>query len=109
MNKLTYLNYHLKNGATIRWSERAFPLPVYIAPCTFYSKSEADRYAYTNMVIDAFNTWESIGGGKFSFVLTNSLNDSLMNVVWRRVDRKSLGHCQFNFNENGLYTAEVSI
>ncbi|MBQ9245866.1 matrixin family metalloprotease [bacterium] len=110
MNRLTYLNAHLKNGCLIRWPEKCFPLPVYIAPCTFYSLAEADRYMYINMAAEAINTWEAIGQGRFSFVLAPTLNDSQMNVEWRRVDRKSLGNCTFNYDkESRLYSAEVSI
>jgi hypothetical protein len=40
----------------------------------------------------------------------NTLNDSQLNVEWRRVDRKSLGNCAFSFDkESRLYSAEVSI
>ncbi len=110
MNKLTYLNYHLKNNCLIRWPEQCFPMPVHIAPCTFYSISQADRYMYANMVIDALNTWESVAQGKISFFLANSLNDSQMDIEWRRVDRKSLGNCSFNYDkESRLYSATVSI
>ncbi len=110
MHKLTYLNSNLKNGCIIRWPEQCFPLPVYIAPCSWYSMSEAGRYTYKNMVLDALNTWEKIGNGLFSFYIVNSLNDSQMNVEWRRVDRKSLGNCTFNYDkESRLYSAEVSI
>lgn len=110
MHRLTYLNEHLKSGCLIRWPQQCFPLPVYIAPCSWYSMKEADRFAYVNMVIEALNTWERVSDGKVSFCLTNSLNDSQMNVEWRRVDRKSLGNCSFNFdNESRLYSAEVSI
>ncbi len=110
MNKLTYINNNLKNECIIRWPEQCFPLPVYIAPCTFYTLSEADRYAYMNMIIDALNLWESLSMGSVSFTLANTINESQMNVVWRRVDRKSLGHCQFSYdNESRLYSAEVSI
>ena len=110
MNKLTYLQSHLKNGCLIRWPEKCFPLPVYIAPCTFYSLSEGDRYNYIKMVAEAINTWESVSGGLFSFVLAPTLNDSQMNIEWRRVDRKSLGNCTFSYdNDSRLYSAEVSI
>ncbi len=110
MHRLTYLNENLKKGSLIRWPEQCFPMPVYIAPCTWYSMSEADRYTYINMVIEALNTWESVSGGKVVFYLVNTLNESQINVEWRRVDRKSLGNCSFNYDENSrLYSAEVSI
>lgn len=110
MHRLTYLNEHLKNGRLIRWPEQCFPLSVYIAPCQWYSMTDADKYAYMNMAKEALRIWESVGQGKFSFILVNTLNDSQMNIEWRRVDRKSLGNCSFNFDkESRLYSAEVSI
>lgn len=110
MHRLTYLNENLKNGCLIRWPQQCFPMPVYIAPCSWYSMSEADRYTYVNMVIEAFNTWERAADGKISFFLVNTLNESQMNIEWRRVDRKSLGNCSFNYDsESRLYSAEVSI
>ena len=110
MHRLTYLNDNLKNGKLIRWPEQCFPLNVYIAPCAWYSMTDADKYGYMNMVKEALRLWESVGQGKFSFNIVNALNDSQMNVEWRRVDRKSLGNCSFNFDsESRLYSAEVSI
>lgn len=110
MNKLTYLSNHLKNGKLIRWPQQCFPLPVFIAPCTFYSITETDRYMYQQMAINAFNEWEKVSQGKIAFVLTTSMNDSQINLEWRRVDRKSLGTCYFNYDNNSrLYSAEVSI
>ena len=110
MHRLTYLNTHFKKGCLIRWPNECFPLPVYIAPCSWYSMTEVDKLAYMNMVIDAFNTWERVGEGRFSFYLVNNLNDSQLNVEWRRVDRKSLGNCSFNYDtQSRLYSAEVSI
>ncbi len=110
MHRLTYLNENLKHGKLIRWPSECFPLPVYIAPCSWYSLSTSDRYAYVNMVIEALNEWERVGCGRFSFNLVNSLNDSQLNVEWRRVERKSLGNCTFSFDsESRLYSAEVSI
>lgn len=110
MNRLTYLNDNLKNGRLIRWPDQCFPLPVYIAPCAWYSMNDADKYAYMNMVKEALRLWETVGQGRFSFRIVNALNDSQLNVEWRRVDRKSLGNCAFSFDkESRLYSAEVSI
>ena len=110
MHRLTYLNNNLKNGRLIRWPEGCFPLPVYIAPCSWYSMSETDKYMYKQMVINALNEWEKAGNGLFSFTVVNNLHDSQMNVEWRRVDRKSLGTCSFSYdNDSRLYSAEVSI
>ena len=61
--------------------------------------------------MDAFNVWTAASGGKLRFHTVNSYYDSHINVVWRRVDRQALGHCQFNWEPNTkiLYGAEVSI
>lgn len=110
MHRLTYLQHHLKNGKLIRWPEQCLPLNVYIAPCSWYSMTDVDKYFYKRMVIDALNTWEQAGEGKYSFNIVENLNDSNMNVEWRRVDRTSLGNCAFNYDtESRLYSAEVSI
>lgn len=110
MHRLTYLNNHLKNGKLVRWPDQCFPLNVYIAPCAWYSMTESDKYAYMNMAKEALRIWENVSQGKVSFRLVNALNDSQMNIEWRRVDRKSLGNCSFNYDsESRLYSAEVSI
>ena len=107
MQKRTYLNESVKNGNIMRWSIN--PLIVYIAPMKFYSKQGED-IKYRKMVIDAFNNWASASGGKLRFHLTNVLLESNINVDWKRVDRKALGHCYFNWDNAGrLYGAEVSI
>ena len=103
----TYLNGSVKNGNIMRWSIN--PLVVYIAPMKFYSKPGEDA-KYRKMVIDALNAWSSASGGKISFRITNVLYESNINVDWKRVDRKALGHCYFNWDSQGrLYGAEVSI
>ena len=110
MHRLTYLNDNLRSGKLIRWPQQCFPLSVYIAPCSWYSMTDADKYSYMSMVKEALRIWESIANGKVSFNLVNNLNDSQINIEWRRVDRKSLGSCSFNFDtESRLYSAEVSI
>lgn len=103
----TYLNGSVKNGNIMRWSMN--PLNVYIAPMKFYSKPGEDA-KFRKMVIDALNVWSSASGGKISFRITNVLLESNINVDWKRVDRKALGHCYFNWDAQGrLYGAEVSI
>lgn len=110
MHRLTYLQKHLKNGKLIRWPNQCFPLSVYIAPCTWYSMTEADRYAYKGMVLEALREWERVSLGKISFDIIEVLHESQMNIEWRRVERKSLGNCVFNYdNESRLYSAEVQI
>ena len=110
MHRLTYLQDHLKDGKLIRWPDQVFPLPVFISPCSFYSMSDVDRYNYKKMVIQALQEWERVGEGRYSFKLVENLHESQMNVDWRRVDRKSLGNCTFNYDKQSrLYSAEVSI
>lgn len=108
MQKYTYLNNSIREGIVSRWS--ASTLKVYIAPMNFYTKTGEDN-KFRKMVMDAFNVWTAASGGKLHFHTTSSYYDSHINVVWRRVDRKALGHCQFNWEPNTmiLYGAEVSI
>ena len=103
----TYLNGSVKNGNIMRWSIN--PLVVYIAPMKFYSKQGEDA-KYRRMVVDALNVWSAASQGKISFRMTNVLLESNINVDWKRVERKALGHCYFNWDAQGrLYGAEVSI
>ena len=76
----------------------------------FYTKAGEDA-KFRKMVMDAFTVWTAASGGKLRFHVANSYYDSHINVVWRRVDRKALGHCQFNWEPNTkiIYGAEVSI
>ena len=108
MQKYTYLNNSIRDGIISRWM--ASTLKVYIAPMNFYTKTGEDN-KYRKMVMDAFTAWTSISGGKLRYHIVSSYYDSHINVVWRRVDRKALGHCQFNWEPNTkvLYGAEVSI
>ncbi|MCQ2957683.1 MAG: matrixin family metalloprotease [Candidatus Gastranaerophilales bacterium] len=88
------------------------PLPVYIAPFKWYKEknSESAQYKYKGMVLDALNMWAQASGGVFRFNITDSFYDSMINVDWRRVDRSSLGNCNYNFNSQGyLYSADVQI
>lgn len=103
----TYLNGSIKNGCIMRWSIN--PLIVYIAPMKFYSKPGEDA-KFRKMVMDAFSMWSSASVGKLQFRITNVLLESNINVDWKRVDRQALGHCYFNWDNQGrLYGAEVSI
>ena len=87
------------------------PLSFYIAPFRWYkSTSQSDAYKYTGLVIDALNAWQNAAGGCIGFNVVNALIDSHVNLEWKRVDRKSLGHCQFHYDPNGrYYSAEVKI
>ena len=107
MRKRTYLNGSVKNGSVMRWPINN--LVVYIAPMKFYSKPGEDA-KFRKMVLDAFTVWSEATGGILRFRVTNVLLESNINVDWKRVDRKALGHCYFNWDAQGrLYGAEVSI
>lgn len=87
------------------------PLTFYIAPFRWYkSTSQADAYKYAGLVIDALNAWQNAAAGCVGFNVVNSLNDSQINLEWKRIDRKSLGQCQFHYDPQGrYYSAEVQI
>lgn len=85
------------------------PLKVYIAPMNFYSKQGQDM-RYRSYVIRALKEWETSTKGKIRFKVVNTLLESNVNVDWKRVERKALGHCYFNYDaSNRLYGAEVAI
>ncbi len=112
MKTKTYLQHCIsKRGTLSRWPQSLMPLCIYIAPFRWYkSMSEVDAYKYKGMVINAFNIWQSKLAGMVTFNIVDNLNDSHINVEWRRADRKSLGLCTFNYDELGrYYSAELSI
>ena len=105
----TYLNSCLRENKIIRWPETCFPLAFYIAPFRWY-KAQHEGYKYIAHVKRALETWERVSGGKVKFKIVNNLNDSQINLDWKRIDRKALGHCYFHFDAIGrLYSAEVQI
>lgn len=107
MKSHTYLNESVKNGYMLRWSK--MPIAVYIAPMKFYSK-RGEEAIYNKLVYRALEAWESVSEGLVQFRMVNSLYDSQINIDWRRVDRKALGHCTYNYNnQQVLYGADVSI
>lgn len=114
MNR-TYLDQCLKEDLLVRWPDRAMPINVFIAPFTWYEKSkQASADAYRQMVMEALDTWSRVSGGLVKFRLVPKLNDptypSQLNFAWRRVDRKSLGHCEFAYdNQARMYSAEIQI
>ncbi len=110
MEHITYLQDNLKDNRIVRWPENCFPLKFYIAPFRWYAKSGNDSYKYQALVKRALQEWEKVGGGKVRFKVVNTLNESQINLDWKRVDRKALGHCYFHFDNNSrLYSAEVQI
>lgn len=107
----TYLEACLKEGYTVRWPDSAMPIKVYVAPFYWYEKSkQQESYAYNQMVYEAFEAWNKLSGGLVRFQHVATYDASQIDVSWRRVDRKSLGHCQYLVNEQGLlYSAEIKI
>lgn len=107
MKKYTYVGESLKNGKIMRWT--FMPLNVYIAPMKFYSKQGQDP-KYRGMVIKALKEWETATKGRVSFKVVDTLLASNVNIDWKRVERKALGHCTFSYDgSNRLYGAEVAI
>ena len=87
------------------------PIRVYVAPFRWYEKSkQQESYAYNQMVYDAFDTWSRASEGKIRFQQVATLDQSQIDVSWRRVDRRSLGHCEYLVNQHSLlYSAEIKI
>lgn len=86
------------------------PLKFYIAPFHWYKSKNNDNYTYKQMVLDALSLWSAATGGKVTFSVVNSLQESQINLTWKRVDRTSLGMCYFSYDsQNRLYSAEVEI
>ena len=107
MQPKTYLNKNIKDGVLLRWGKPN--LTVFIAPMQFYSKKGQDLI-YRKLVMKALDAWTAASNGVIKFKITTVLLDSQINIEWRRVDRKALGHCNYFFdNLNRLYGAEVSI
>ena len=107
MEKKTYLQESVKGGRLIRWI--SMPLKVYIAPMNFYTKKGQDS-KYKGLVKRALDEWHKVSNGKVSFVLVNSIYDSQINIEWKRVERKALGMCYFQYDKyNRLYGANVCI
>lgn len=110
MEKLTYLQDNLKDDKVIRWPDNCFPLKFYIAPFCWYKASPSEGYKYQGLVQRALQEWEKVSNGKVRFKIVSTLNESQVNLDWKRIDRKALGHCYFHFDNNGrLYSAEVQI
>ncbi|MCR4881406.1 MAG: matrixin family metalloprotease [bacterium] len=112
MEKKTYLNECLQKNVLMRWTEKLMPLPVYVAPFRWYQAKDngAAQYKYSGMIIEALNMWSQATDGVVRFVMVDKYYDSMINIDWRRVDRSSLGNCNYNFDSQGrLYSAEVQI
>jgi len=85
------------------------PLKVYIAPMKFYSKKGQDL-KYRGLVKKALDEWHRVSNGKVSFILVDTILQSQVNIDWKRVERKALGCCYFQYDKiNRLYSADVQI
>ncbi|MBY0449486.1 MAG: matrixin family metalloprotease [Cyanobacteria bacterium] len=107
----TYLDQCLKEGLLVRWPDSAMPIKVYIAPFRWYetAKQRASTL-YEQMILEAMSLWSTVSQGKIRFQRVTQLTDSQIDVKWRRVDRTSLGHCQYLINDQGMmYSAEIQI
>jgi len=107
----TYLDACLKDNLSVRWPDSAMPIKVYVAPFRWHEKSkQMESYAYNQMVYDAFNIWQEASNEKIRFHFVANLTLSQIDVNWRRVDRTSLGHCEYLVNNQSLiYSAEIKI
>lgn len=110
MIKATYLDECLQRGIIVRWPIGAMPIKVFISPCRWYASKGSDNYTYKAMAKKAFDDWAAASDGLISFEFVSTLYDSQINLEWKRVERKSLGHCQFSYDsKRRLFSAEVSI
>lgn len=105
---MTFIQYSLNNGRISRWDRIDFPLPIYIEQCRWYA-AKGEEYKYNHMVLRALREWEVRTNGVIRFQVVDKLYDSKINLTWKRVDRKSLGLCTFNFKESRMFSAEVEI
>jgi|GEM_PF-372244 len=107
----TYLAANIKDVGLVRWSNTTSPILVHVAPFHWYEKDKQDNASvYEKMVWDGFNLWATAMQGQVRFKRVEQMNQSQINLVWRRVDRKSLGHCEYSWAPDGrLYSAEISI
>ncbi len=107
----TYLDECLKDGLTVRWPDGAMPIKVYVAPFKWYEKSkQQESFVYNKMVLEALNLWSNISNGGIQFQLVQTVSQSQIDINWRRVDRKSLGHCEYLINQaSAMYSCEIKI
>ncbi len=107
----TYLEHCQREDMLCRWPDSAMPIGVYIAPFTWYEKKKQQQaYMYRQMVLSALDIWRKATNGLVRFNVVDNLNQSQIDIKWRRVDRKTLGHCTYEMdNQNRMFSAEVQI
>jgi predicted Zn-dependent protease len=101
----------MQEGHLVRWPDAAMPIQVYIAPFTWYEKKKQQQsQLYRQVVLDAMQTWHNATNGLIRFNIVSRLDDSQIDLKWRRVDRRSLGHCRYEIDPNGrLFSASIEI
>lgn len=101
----------LKDDYLCRWPDGAMPIQVYIAPFTWYEKKkQQESLMYRQMVLDSLDLWRKATNNLVRFNMVSNLNQSQIDFKWRRVDRKTLGHCTYEMdNQYRLFSAEVQI
>ena len=109
--KATYLQQSLKENRTQRWPDSAMPIRVYIAPFQWYEKKKQQQaFTYRQLILESLQAWQQATDNKVKFTLVSKLDASQMDFKWRRVDRKSLGHCIRETNsKDQIFSAEIAI
>lgn len=107
----TYLQHCLKDDILCRWPDNAMPLYVYIAPFQWYEKKkQQESLVYRQLVLDALETWRQVSNNLVRFQIVDNLNQSQIDFKWRRVDRRTLGHCTYEIDaQNRIFSAEIQI
>lgn len=107
----TYLYNCLKDEHLCRWPDGAMPIAVYIAPFTWYEKKkQMESNVYRQMVLDSLELWRRASNNLVRFQVVDNLNQSQIDFKWRRVDRKSLGHCTYEMDKlYRMFSAEIQI
>jgi len=87
------------------------PIHVYIAPFIWYEKKkQQESQVYRQLVLDALETWRKATNGLVRFNIVDKIDNSQIDFKWRRVDRKSLGHCVSEIDtHNRLFSAAIQI
>ncbi len=87
------------------------PINVYIAPFVWYEKKkQLESTIYRQMVLDSLDAWRKATNGLVRFNVVNQLNQSQMDIKWRRVDRKSLGHTTYEMDKiYRMFSCEIQI
>jgi hypothetical protein len=62
------------------------------------------------MVLDSLSEWRRATNNLVRFNIVDRVQQSQINFKWRRVDRRSLGHCQYELDSQfRIFSAEIQI